>query len=244
MPPRSWLALAVLLAMLAAACGRTEQPSISMLHAKDPTKKGNSLTLGVKARGVEIKPADGDTSGKTGHFHVFIDREPIPVGDVIPQGEGIVHAAKTPIKLYGLSKGEHTFTVVLGDGAHRRIATESVVEATVDFLGPFVDASAPESIEEGDDLEIELEADGIELAEPDGDASGETGHFHVFVDPAKAPTEGMKVPGGQGVIRTIDRSVTIPDLSEGEHTIYIALGDGTHHLFDPAVMDVLTVFVR
>jgi len=215
-----------------------------MRHQKSPTKGGNSLTLGVKARGIEIRPADGDTSGRTGHYHVFVDREPVDIGEVIPQGPGIIHAAKAPVKVYGLTEGEHTFAVVLGDGAHRRIDTDSIVETTVEFLGPFVNATAPESIEQGEELEISLESDGIELAEPDGDTSGKTGHFHVFVDPAKAPNEGMKVPGGQGVIRTTEPSVTISDLEAGEHTIYVALGDGTHRLLDPAVMDVLTVKVE
>ncbi len=241
---RSRVALLAAVLMLASACAQSERPSIYMRHAKEPTKKGNSLTLGVKTRGIEIRPADGDTSGRTGHFHVFIDSEPVPVGEVIPQEPGIVHAPKAPIKLYGLSKGEHHFTVVLGDGAHRRIATDSVVEATVEFLGPFVDATAPSSIGRGEDLRIEMEADGVEIVEPDGDTSGRTGHFHVFVDPAKTPMEALKVPGGQGVIRTTDSSVTISDLVRGEHTIYIAIGDGTHRLWDPAVMDVLTVSVE
>lgn len=219
-------------------------PSIYMRHAKEPTKKGNSLTLGVKTRGIEIKPADGDTSGRTGHFHVFIDREPVEVGEVIPRASNIVHVAKAPIKLYGLTKGEHHFTVVLGDGAHRRIATDSVVEATVEFLGPFVNASAPSTIEEGEDLDIELEAEGIEIRAPDGDKSGMSGHFHVFVDPLKTPKEAMKVSGSDGAIRTERSPVTISDLSKGEHTIYVALGDGDHQLFDPAVMDVVTVTVE
>ena len=215
-----------------------------MRHAKEPTKEGNSLTLGVKTRGIEIKPADGDTSGKTGHFHVFIDRDPVPVGEVIPQGEDVVHSAKAPIKLYGLSKGRHTFAVVLGDGAHRRIATESIVEATVEFLGPFVDATAPARIKEGDDLEIEIESEGIDIRAPDGDTSGESGHFHVFVDPLKTPKEAMKVSGSDGAIRTERSPVTIEGLEKGEHTIYVALGDGKHQLFDPAVMDLLTVTVE
>ncbi|MGH9194710.1 MAG: DUF4399 domain-containing protein, partial [Acidimicrobiia bacterium] len=83
--------------------------------------KGNVVPLRVNAEGISIVKADGDTSGKTGHFHIFIDREPTEVGQVIPKEAGIVHSADNPVTLAGLTKGEHRLVAVLGDGAHTRL---------------------------------------------------------------------------------------------------------------------------
>ena len=83
--------------------------------------EGDAAVLTMKVGGVTIVAADGDTSGDSGHFHVFIDREPVAEGETIPKEDGIVHSAENPIRVPGLSKGEHELTVVLGDGNHSRI---------------------------------------------------------------------------------------------------------------------------
>lgn len=82
---------------------------------------GDTAVLTMKVGGVTIVGANGDTSGKSGHFHVFIDREPVKEGETIPTEQGIVHSADNPIRVPGLSPGEHDLKVVLGDGTHKRI---------------------------------------------------------------------------------------------------------------------------
>ena len=83
--------------------------------------EGDTAVLTMKVGGVTIVAPNGDTSGSTGHFHVFIDREPVAEGKTIPKEDGIVHSADNPIRVTGLSPGEHELTVVLGDGNHNRI---------------------------------------------------------------------------------------------------------------------------
>lgn len=90
--------------------------------------EGDAAVLTMKVGGVTIVAPDGDTSGKSGHFHVFIDREPLKEGETIPKEDGIVHSADNPIRVPGLSPGEHELTVVVGDGNHTRIHGE--IEAT------------------------------------------------------------------------------------------------------------------
>jgi len=53
--------------------------------------KGNVVTLDVTSSGITITAADGDTSGHTGHYHVFVDREPVEPGEVIPVAADIIH---------------------------------------------------------------------------------------------------------------------------------------------------------
>jgi hypothetical protein len=240
--------------MLAAALSLTALAAcatggdVTLAFAEDPPSRvrGNVVTLDLEAGGIEIVPADGDTSGETGHFHVFVDREPVDEGEVIPREAGVVHSAENPVVLYGLSPGEHTLTVVLGDGAHRRLREDVELGATVEVEGPSVDGSAPATIEEGDDVAIGLKAEGVEIVAADGERSEETGHFHVLVDPSDPPEAGGLIPAPEPnrIVHTVTDEVTISGLDRGEHTIWVVLGDGQHYAFDPPVMDRLTVTVE
>lgn len=87
---------------------------------------GDGATLDLAAEGVRIVAANGDLSGETAHYHVFVDRQPVPVGEVIPKEPGILHSADARVVVSGLSPGEHRFAVVLGDGVHRRLPGEEV----------------------------------------------------------------------------------------------------------------------
>ena len=76
--------------------------------------KGNVVTLNLKVTGLDIVAADGDTSGESGHLHVFVDQEPVAVGAAIPKAPGIIHSVDNPIVVPGLSVGQHTLTVRAG----------------------------------------------------------------------------------------------------------------------------------
>lgn len=93
--------------------------------------EGDTAVLTMKVGGVTIVAANGDTSGKSGHFHVFIDRAPLKEGEVIPKEAGIVHSADNPIRVPGLTPGKHEITVVLGDGNHQRIRGDLEAKTTV-----------------------------------------------------------------------------------------------------------------
>ncbi|MGH2759370.1 MAG: hypothetical protein ACRDKJ_07360, partial [Actinomycetota bacterium] len=100
------LAVAFVLALLAAACAQEPEQSMEIADPPD-TVEGNVVSMEANVQGIEIVKADGDESGDSGHFHAFIDRRPVDVGEVIPKEAGVVHTADNPIKLYGLSVGDH-----------------------------------------------------------------------------------------------------------------------------------------
>jgi hypothetical protein len=208
------------------------------------TVNGNVVTIPVTVKGITIVKPNGDTSGKTGHFHIWIDKEPPAVGQTMPKAPGIVHTADNPIKLYGLKVGMHTFHVVLGNGAHMRITNVHEM-VSVDVKGPSVKAAAPATIASGSDLKVDLSAEGVDIVKANGDTSGKSGHYHVLVDPATKPVAGEVIPAAEPnkIIHTADASTTISGLAKGEHVIWVVLGDGTHKAFDPPVMDKLTVTV-
>jgi hypothetical protein len=217
--------------------------SIASVTPGNPVK-GNSVTLDLKVSGLTIVKADGDTSGKTGHIHAFIDREPVASGAAIPKEPGIVHSVDNPLVLTGLSKGEHTITVVLGDGTHTRLG--SAKDSTkVTIEGPTLDATAPATVAAGAPVRIDFKVDGVTIVKADGDASGKTGHFHVFVDqPLPKAGTAIPKPADNSIVHTADPFVEIPNLAPGEHTFYVVLGDGNHMPIEPLVADKVTVTVQ
>jgi len=236
------------LAIATAACGDSKDatpstaPTLRIVSpAAGTTVRGNVVTLDLVVNGVSIVKADGDTSGRTGHFHVFIDREPVAAGAVIPKEPGIVHSADDPLTIPGLRIGEHRFVVVLGNGAHQRIG-DAKAEVTVKVGGPSVDASAPATVKAGEAVPVQIAVEGVTLVKADGDTSGTTGHLHLFID--QAPTAaGQVIPKIDGIIHTAETTVSIPGLAAGEHVIWVVLGDGNHMPFTPAVADKIIVTV-
>lgn len=260
---RGWrsIVLVVLLALLGAACATDTDDGAEATDAPESTEapddatpalafgdvaasvEGNVVTLPVEVAGVEIVAPDGDTSGDSGHFHVFVDSEPVDEGEAIPRERGVVHSAENPVKVWGLEPGSHEFTIVLGDGTHQRIHGDLEDSATVDVAGPSVQGTPTV---DGDEVTVELDAEGVEIVAADGTSSDESGHFHVLVDPESPPEAGKIVPSAndETIFHSAEESVTVPNLKKGDHIIWVVLGDGTHKAFDPPVMDKLTVTIE
>jgi hypothetical protein len=237
--------------LLVAACGDTDDDSQgpnpnAVLRLNGPatgtTVRGNVVTTRVASDGVRIVKADGDTSGKSAHYHVFVDRTPVAPGAVIPKNANVIHTATAPIVITGLAPGFHQLFVVLGDGTHHRLG-RAVVHTSVHVDGPAVRVSGPATAKVGEGFKISVKTWGVDLVAADGDTSGKSGHLHVFID--GAPTKaGEPIPKTPAVIHTASTSIDIPAFTApGEHTLTVVLGDGNHVPFAPPVMDKLTVVV-
>jgi hypothetical protein len=242
------LVFATLALLAACADGGTPaaSPSGPTIKIASPAtgsaRRGNVVTLDLTVTGLTIVKADGDTSGRTGHFHVFIDREPVAAGATIPKEPGIVHSADDPLTIAGLKIGVHRFVVVLGNGAHQRIG-DARAETTVMVDGPSLDATAPATVAAGRPVPVQVAVQGVTLVKADGDTSGKTGHVHLFIDRDPTPA-GMPIPKEDGIIHSADSTIPIPGLAAGEHVIWVVLGDGNHFPFDPLVADRITVTVQ
>jgi hypothetical protein len=83
---------------------------------------GPNLTIALAAEHITLRPAGVDEPN-SGHLHLFIDRDPTPAGQVIPNEPGIVHLgqAQTEHLLENLEPGEHVVIAVLADYLHVRI---------------------------------------------------------------------------------------------------------------------------
>lgn len=75
------------------------------------------VALEVRVTGFELHEPDGDTSGRTGHLHAFIDAEGLPPAqEIIPSSPETVDFWAEGVTLAGLPPGRHTITVVASDG--------------------------------------------------------------------------------------------------------------------------------
>lgn len=108
-------------------------PSVSA-QAPATAMAGQNVTLAIQSQGVEIRGADGNTSGASGHYHILIDPAADPVaGETIgPAQPGrIIHTTAQSVQLSWLSTGPHTLWVVLGDGAHRAFSPAVMARLSV-----------------------------------------------------------------------------------------------------------------
>jgi hypothetical protein len=259
MKPIRSVALATVALALLAACGDDDKPtatsdtttapaasaspSLSIVApARGTAIKGNVVALDLASTGLTIVKADGDTSGRSGHYHVFIDRDPVAAGAVIPVEAGVVHTTDDPVVLTGLGIGTHRLAVVVGDGTHTRLGS-TVAETTVKVDGPSIDASAPATSGAGQPVVLTVKVEGLTLVKADGNTSGTTGHLHVFIDRDPTPA-GRPIPVEAGIIHTAESTISVPDLAPGAHTLWVVAGDGTHVPLDPRVMDKVTVTVN
>jgi hypothetical protein len=257
---RRFVPLLCVLALAGSACAQQDdagqepaataeaEAEVSLSVSQMPASiEGNVLDIPVELEGFEIVKPGIDKTETTGHFHVFIDREPVEVGEAIPREKGIVHSAENPIRLWGLETGKHEFTVVLGDGGHERIHEDATATFEVDVKGPELKATAPATVSSGEELSIDIESDGIDVvAAAEGDTSGDNGHYHVLVNPAAAPKPGDTIlPAEEGkIIHTTESNVKIAGLAAGEYTIYVVMGDANHAVIDPLIGAKLTVTVE
>ena len=203
---------------------------------------GNTVDLELANPGVRIVEPDGDTSGRTGHYGVFVDREPPPPGGEVVAGEDVLEATASPVKVTGLLPGAHEVAVVLVDGNRRRMG-ENVARAEMRVEGPSVQATATPPPEPRQPLVVNIVVEGVQVAPPNGDTSGATGHFAIFVD--REPTAvGAPVPEERGVLHTPDQVVAVEDIGTGEHFVWVVLLKGDKTPFDPLVGDKVSIDIK
>lgn len=121
MTPVNRFLVTVLLAATAACRAEGPRARVEIAEPVDGAQlAGPSVKVVLAASGIEIAPASDERPG-TGHHHLFVDRDPVPPGDTIPQGvTGIIHLgrAQTEFTLDNLAPGEHRVIAVLANFAH------------------------------------------------------------------------------------------------------------------------------
>lgn len=252
---RRWVVAAVAMVAALPACGGDESSSLAISHLRETAGEdlkiaglpedgrlaGNVAKVELSGAGVKIVEPDGDTSGQTGHYVVFVNREPVALGAKIPTERGVIETTEGEVTIPGFTAGPHTFSLVLADGAHRRMGTKAAT-ASFTVTSPTLAASALATSPAKQPVIISVAVEGVGVQPPDGSSATGTGHFDVFID--REPTALDKpVPSEAGIVHTGERTISVADLSGGEHELWVVLVRGDESPFAPMVADKVVVEV-
>lgn len=85
-----------------------------------PLKDGKvEVLVKMGAEGIEVKPA-GEVVANTGHHHLLIDTDAVPMGQVVPKDDTHMHfgGGQTEASI-ALAPGSHSLSLQFADGIHR-----------------------------------------------------------------------------------------------------------------------------
>ena len=224
-------------------------PSVGFEKPADGATVGSPFVVTMAATGLVVEPS-GEINEGAGHFHILVDTDFIPAGQVIPTDEQHLHYGKgqTAIALE-LEPGEHTLHLQFADGAH--IALEGhqyrdtiTVVVDADIVSPTVSFDRPaDGATVGSPFVVEMAATGL-VIEPSGEINEGAGHFHILVDtdfiPAGEviPTDDQHLHYGKG------QTAIALELEPGEHTLRLQFADGAHIALEgDQYRDTITVVV-
>ena len=229
--------------------GAPEQ-SVAFFDPLDGTTVSSSFEVVMTATGLVVEPS-GEVNDGAGHFHILVDTDFIPAGEVIPTDERHLHYGKgqTAVSVE-LEPGEHTLRLQFADGLHTALEGDQyrdtitvVVEAgdqsqSVNFELPADGATVTSP------FEVVMAATGL-VVEPSGEVNDGAGHFHILVDtdfiPAGEviPTDELHLHYGKG------QTAVSVELEPGEHTLRLQFADGLHTALEgDQYRDTITVTVE
>ena len=105
-----------------------DSPRAFFASPEDGAAVGTTVTLTFGAENFTIEPVgDGMVHDGTGHYHVGLDTECLPAGEVIPTADPWIHFGDGSSEIeYSLPPGEHTLTLQIGDGEHRTLPEDGL----------------------------------------------------------------------------------------------------------------------
>lgn len=112
------LFFALLLAFPASLAWAADAPGAYIISPEDGATVSNPVTVVFGLKGMGVAPS-GVQRDNTGHFHLLIDAQPVPSGQVIPSDDQHVHFGGGQIQTtMELPPGEHTLRLEMGNSAH------------------------------------------------------------------------------------------------------------------------------
>ncbi len=224
--------------------------SVAFFDPLDGATVSSPVEVVMAATGLVVEPS-GELNDGAGHFHILVNTDFVPAGEIIPTDEQHLHYGKgqTTASLE-LPPGEHTLRLQFADGAHTAlegdtyrdtvtvIVEEGAQAPSVRFAGP-ADGDTVSS-----PFEVTMEATGL-IVEPSGEINQGAGHFHILVDTpfvdagAVIPTDEQHLHYGQA------QTTATLELPPGEHTLRLQFADGAHIALEgEAYQDTITVIVE
>lgn len=121
-------------AMQAAAKGEKPTGKVSFVEPKDGAKVPPTFTVKFAVEGMKVRPATEDVMDATsGHHHLIVDGDALPLGQVVPADEKHIHYGKGQTEAQvTLAPGTHKLTMQFADGAHASWGPELSSTITVE----------------------------------------------------------------------------------------------------------------
>ncbi|MCY3900371.1 MAG: DUF4399 domain-containing protein, partial [Caldilineaceae bacterium] len=175
-----------------------ESPSVRFEQPADGATVTSPFEVVMAATGLTVEPS-GEVNEGAGHFHILVDTDFTPVGEVIPTDEQNLHygQGQTTATLE-LEPGEHTLRLQFADGLHTALEGDQYTDTiTVNVVAG--DESPSVRFEQPADgatvtspFEVVMAATGLTV-EPSGEVNEGAGHFHILVDTDFTPV-GEVIP--------------------------------------------------
>ena len=225
-------------------------PSVRFAQPADGETFSSPFEVVMEATGLIVEPS-GEINEGAGHFHILVDTDFVPAGEIIPTDEQHLHYGKgqTTVSLE-LAQGEHTLRLQFADGAHtalegelyRDTITVIVEEGAVALSVRFAQPAGGETV--SSPFEVVMEATGL-IVEPSGEINEGAGHFHILVDTDFVPA-GEIIPTDERHLHYGKGQTTISlELAPGEHTLHLQFADGAHTALEgEQYRDTITVIVE
>ena len=209
-----------------------------------------TFVVKMGAVGVAVDPS-GDVVPDSGHFHILVDTDFIPAGEVIPDDEQHLHYGDASLETeLTLPPGEHILRLQFADGLHTALEGEEYRDTIVVFVEEDAPDQAVAFFEPLDGttvtspFEVVMAATGL-VVEPSGDVNQGAGHFHILVNTDFTPT-GEVIPDDEQHLHYGKGQTTVTlDLEPGEHTLRLQFADGLHTALEgDQYRDTITVVVE
>ena len=226
-----------------------ESPSVRFEQPADGATVTSPFEVVMAATGLTVEPS-GEVNEGAGHFHILVDTDFTPVGEVIPTDEQNLHygQGQTTATLE-LEPGEHTLRLQFADGLHTALEGDQFTD-TITVIVVAGDESPSVRFEQPADgatvtspFEVVMAATGLTV-EPSGEVNEGAGHFHILVDTdftpvgEVIPTDEQNLHYGQG------QTTATLELEPGEHTLRLQFADGLHTALEgDQYTDTITVIV-
>ena len=233
-------------------------PNVRFVTPIDGATVPPTFTVVMTATDLVIEPA-GEIQEGSGHFHILVDTDFVPAGEVIINDEQHRHFGKgQSTTTLSLEPGVHVLRLQFADGAHIALegaayqdtitvtvsadataaAPATSAEPSVRFVTPADKATVPAK------FAVEMAATGLTV-EPAGTIQQAAGHFHILVDTPFVEAGEVIINDPQHLHFGKGQYTTTLDLAPGQHVLRLQFANGAHiALAGDAYRDEITVTVK
>ena len=111
--------LSVLFFTVYAAAALANSQGVDFVDIKDGDVVTSPFKVKFSVTGMNIAPA-GETTVNTGHHHLLINVEGVPIGELVPADEKHIHFGKGQTETeVALPSGKYTLTLQFANGLHQ-----------------------------------------------------------------------------------------------------------------------------